>query len=124
MSHLGSPLHRFDWRRVRLRSDSARGEAICPQHPKGIVPSASELAHGATSDAASPKEGRERTATYIDGAWHDDVITGILGREFAQTRTWPPGTLVSRRVPVAGLALGRGSPLADQAISAIRPPMM
>jgi RimJ/RimL family protein N-acetyltransferase len=27
------------------------------------------------------EEGREREAAYVDGAWHDDVIMGVLDRE-------------------------------------------
>lgn len=29
------------------------------------------------------EEGREREAAFVDGAWHDDVIMGILAHEFA-----------------------------------------
>jgi len=28
-------------------------------------------------------EGRDREAALVDGTWHDDVIMGILDREFA-----------------------------------------
>jgi RimJ/RimL family protein N-acetyltransferase len=35
-------------------------------------------------------EGREREAAFVDGAWHDDVMMGILDREFGPVgRTEP-----------------------------------
>jgi RimJ/RimL family protein N-acetyltransferase len=46
------------------------------------------LAHNARAIRAYTKcgftvEGREREAAHMDGAWHDDVMMGILDREFA-----------------------------------------
>lgn len=35
------------------------------------------------------EEGREREAAWVDGAWHDDVIMGILAHEFADTTGTP-----------------------------------
>jgi [ribosomal protein S5]-alanine N-acetyltransferase len=32
------------------------------------------------------EEGREREAGYVDGRWHDDVIMGVLAREFLADR--------------------------------------
>jgi RimJ/RimL family protein N-acetyltransferase len=50
--------------------------------------SARVLAHNARAIRAYQKcgfvaEGREREAAFIDGAWHDDLIMGVLDRDFA-----------------------------------------
>jgi RimJ/RimL family protein N-acetyltransferase len=31
-------------------------------------------------------EGREREAAFVDGAWHDDVMMGLLDHEFLMER--------------------------------------
>ncbi|MNW10242.1 Spermidine N(1)-acetyltransferase [compost metagenome] len=36
-------------------------------------------------------EGREREAALIDGAWHDDIMMGILAHEFSGTQDRPQG---------------------------------
>ena len=38
-------------------------------------------------------EGREREGVYVDGTWHDDVLLGILEREYAERKRsrGPPG---------------------------------
>jgi RimJ/RimL family protein N-acetyltransferase len=46
------------------------------------------LAHNARAIRAYQKcgfvaEGREREAAFIDGAWYDDLIMGVLDRDFA-----------------------------------------
>jgi len=32
-------------------------------------------------------EGREREAAFVDGIWHDDVMMGILDREYTEIRS-------------------------------------
>jgi RimJ/RimL family protein N-acetyltransferase len=51
--------------------------------------SARVLAHNARAIRAYEKcgfaaEGREREAALIDGVWHDDLIMGVLDRDFAR----------------------------------------
>jgi RimJ/RimL family protein N-acetyltransferase len=37
---------------------------------------------GAYRKCGFTTEGREREAAFVDGAWHDDVMMGILDREY------------------------------------------
>ena len=32
-------------------------------------------------------EGREREAAFVDGIWHDDVVMGIVDREYMEIRS-------------------------------------
>ena len=57
--------------------------------------SARVLAHNARAIRAYRKcgfveEGREREAALIDGAWHDDLIMGVLDRDFAASAAARP----------------------------------
>jgi RimJ/RimL family protein N-acetyltransferase len=50
------------------------------------------LSHNARAIRAYEKcgfvfEGRERESALIDGAWHDDVIMGLIDREFVRGET-------------------------------------
>jgi RimJ/RimL family protein N-acetyltransferase len=58
----GSGLHR-----VSLRVLSSNGRAIACYHKCGFK-----------------EEGREREAAWVNGAWQDDIIMGLLDREFGR----------------------------------------
>jgi RimJ/RimL family protein N-acetyltransferase len=36
------------------------------------------------------REGREREAAFVDGAWHDDIMMGVLDREYAARKPEQP----------------------------------
>ncbi len=67
--------------------------AVAPSPPsaEGTVrrPSGSVLASNGRAIACYHKcgfreEGREREAAWVNGAWQDDIIMGVLDREFGR----------------------------------------
>jgi RimJ/RimL family protein N-acetyltransferase len=60
-------MHRVD---LKVLADNAR--AIAAYRACGFV-----------------EEGRERESCFVDGSWHDDVVMGVLDREFAALDAGP-----------------------------------